>query len=410
MRIGSGFAAVLDQVWLSVLNLAISLAFIRLGTKEDYGVYLLLLTPLSLIQGIQNALILSPVATVLPNASPEDQATVVATVTAALVFFVVTAGVVGGLALAAFGSVTQGGFSAALCVSFAAAVAGVCSREGARTLFYVRGNAPAALSSDLVYGIVLLAIVGIVCSFNKLDAASVLAAMAVAALWQYIFKFNKLVSLQLNAEVVGKLWECGRWALVGVVVTWVNLSAYPLIVGMKLDTSAVADINVARLFLMPVALGITAWSNLYRPKLTFWMTSGKAADMRQLSVRSVWFGWIVLLVVAVALAALYPILEPLLGTSYRGLLPLVLLWTLYFAVNLARSILMATLMTKPSGYRLLQKVSWVALAVSLSGLFWLSSLGAVWVVAVLIAVEFFQLGLIGMTATRWWARGADDAA
>lgn len=87
-----------------------------------------------------------------------------------------------------------------------------------------------------------------------------------------------------------------------------------------------------------------------------------------------------------------------------------MLWTLYFAVNLARSILMATLMTKPSGYRLLQKVSWVALAVSLSGLFWLSSLGAVWVVAVLIAVEFFQLGLIGMTATRWWARGADDAA
>jgi len=50
-------------------------------------------------------------------------------------------------------------------------------------------------------------------------------------------------------------------------------------------------------------------------------------------------------------------------------------------------------------------VSWFALIISLSGLFFLSSKGASWVVGVLVAVEMMQLLLIGVNAVRRWQPG-----
>jgi len=402
LRISNGIVSALDQAWLSIINLVISFAFISYGAKEDYGTYLLLLTPLYLFMGVQNALILSPIATVLPSASIAEKDTVYSTAIAAQVAFAILGALISCIGLAIYLYIVYGTISTGLILGFGLAVAGACAREGVRTIFYSIGNARGALKSDIAYGLGLIFLVGALSYFTLLTSTLALMAMGVSALWTYLFKLSHASRLSINSHVISKFWACGRWALVGVLVTWVNLNAYTLVVGFSLSAAAVADINVARLFLMPVALCGTAWSNLHRPQISAWASKKKFPKIRVLILRSIIFGVGMLCIFTALLTWGYPYLEELLGPSYRGLLPLVLLWSLYFAVGLPRTILMATLMTEPAGYKKLQRVSLIALFISLSGLFLLSGKGAAWVVGVLIAVELVQLVLIAMNAVWWW--------
>lgn len=409
MRIRPGVASALDQAWLSLLNLAISFAFIRFASKEDYGIYLLLMTPLYLVMGLQNALILSPIATVLPAARLENKAAVYSTAVTAVVVLVTTGALLGSAGLAVYWSWSHGSINPLLPIGFGLAVAGVCAREATRTLFYTQGQAQSALTADLVYGAGLIVAMGLLSYLGALTPGYALLATGIAALWPYVFRVAQLQRLRWDQDVAQQFWACGRWAMVGVMVTWVNLSAYPLIVGLTLSTAAVADINVARLFLMPVGLCIAAWSNLYRPRISAWASEQRATDIKRLTLRSIATGLAALTAFSGVIAALYPYLEKILGPSYRGLLPLVLLWCLFFALNLTRSFLMATLMTKAQGYKTLQHISWVALSVSLGGLWFLSSNGPLWVVSVLVTVELIQCLLIGQQALRWWRPSLNTA-
>lgn len=402
MRLKSGFASLLDQAWLSVLNLAISFAFIRFATKDDFGVYLLLMTPLYLILGVQNALILSPLTTIYPSSASREKPDVLRTAIASQIAFVSLSALLSSIGLASYWYIAHGTVDLALTFGFGLAIAGVCARESVRTLFYVKNNAMGALSSDVTYGVGLLLFIAVLCYMSLLTPQTALVATGIAALWTYIFKSSSLQHLRVDRKILASFWGCGRWALVGVLVTWINLSAYPLIVAHMLSNSIVADINVARLILMPVGLCATAWSNIYRPKISALAIDGQLSSVGKLSIKSIFFGVSALSLFTVALVGAYPYIELILGKAYSGLLPLVLFWSLFFALNISRTILMATLMTAERGYKQLQGISWVALCVSLTGLWLLSPRGALWVIGVLIAVEMVQCILIGITALRWW--------
>ncbi|BDT73265.1 hypothetical protein os4_28130 [Comamonadaceae bacterium OS-4] len=399
----AGIASAIDQALLSALNLAISFAFIRFAAKDEYGIYLLLMTPLYLALGVQNALVLSPIATVFPSAPEKDKDTVYATAVGAQFLFVSASAVIGSIGLAAYWYFVHGEVNAVLIVGFGLAIAGLCTREGARTLFYTRNNAVGALKSDFIYALGLTIAIGVLCYFQILKSDNALLATGIAALWPYINRYSKLSLFLLDKEVLLKFWACGRWALIGVLVTWINLNAYPLIVGISLSTEAVADINVARLFLMPVGLCVTAWANLYRPQISGWASQNQMKKIKQITLKSLLWGLLLLGIFTLAVAEAYPYIQILLGSNYHGLLPLVVLWSVFFGVSLVRNMLMATLMTEPNGYRELQSVSWFALIVSMSGLWIFSSKGAGWVIGVLIAVEAVQLILIGIKANRRWS-------
>lgn len=406
MRWKDGIATMFDQAWLSLLNLTIAIAFIRLAPKEDYGIYLLLQTPLLLVQGLQNALLLSPLTTVLPATPADRQAAVRTTAIGGQVVFLLGAATLGGLLLAAYFRFERGGLEFWLPCAFALAIAGASAREGARALFYSSGKALLALRSDLVYGGGLLLALAMLALGDAFETRNVLLAIGIAALWPYVMQLSAVRRLALDRLVLREFWACGRWALIGVLVTWINLNAYNLVVGAMLGLAAVADINAARLFLMPIALGVTAWSNLARPRISAWIAQSRFHDIRRFSMQSMLFSLSVLAGFAAIMLAAYPFIEPWLGPAYQGLLPLVLMWALFFALSFPRSIFMATLMTRPEGYRQLQQVSWFALAVSLGGLALLTTYGALWVIAVLILVELTQLILIGRLAARWWQGAA----
>lgn len=397
-------AAVADQAWLSLLNFAISLAFIWGASKTEYGYYILLMAPLLLIQSIQNALVNSPLTTFLPAAAEADKPNLRNTAVSLHIYLALVCGALGAGGLMIYGQAAELHIENLLLVGFVLAIVGTIARESQRSFAYVQGQGVRALAGDIVYGTVLLAGIALVLAGDQLSASLVLLLTGIAGLVPLLSKVAAFHGLQTHAEPMRQFWSCGRWALPSVVVTWINLSSYPYFAEGALGLSVVADIGAARLFLMPIGLMMTAWSNWYRPRISGWLATGNVGAVAQITRRGLLGGWGLLAALAVLLVFAYPHVEPLLGARYQGLQPLVLVWLLYFAISLARNVYMATLMTDAQGYKILHHITWLALALSIPGFVLLSHNGAFWVVGVLCAVELAQALMVVIKAKQYWKR------
>lgn len=397
-------AAVADQVWLSMLNFSISLAFIWGASKTEYGYYILLMAPLLLVQSIQSAIVNSPLATFLPAAAESDKPNLRNTAVSLQIYLALVCGVLGAAGLLIYGQAAELHVEGLLLAGFVLAIIGIIARESQRSFAYVQGQGVRAFAGDLVYGMVLLAGIALALAGDQLSAGLVLLLTGIAGLVPLLSRAAGFHGLQTHAEPMRQFWSCGRWALPSVVVTWISLSSYPYFAEHALGLAAVADIGASRLFLMPIGLMMTAWSNWYRPRISGWLASGNVDAVAQITRRSLLAGWMLLATLAGLLAFAYPIVEPLLGEQYQGLQPLVLMWLLYFAISLARTVYMATLMTDARGYKILHHITWIALALSLPGFVLLSHNGALWVVGVLCAVELMQTALVIVKARQYWKR------
>lgn len=408
MRRLNPLAAVADQAWLSLLSFTISLAFIWGASKSEYGYYLLLVAPLMLVQSIQNAIVNSPLATFLPAADEKVKPALRRTAVSLHIYLAFSAAVLGGVGLAAYEHWTGLKVDILLLAGFSFAIVGTIAREAQRSFAYVQGQGIRALAGDLAYGTALMAGIAWAILSDQLTAGIVLMLTGLAGVLPLLAKLPTFQKPQIHPESMRQFWSCGRWALPSVIVTWANLSAYPYFAEHALGLNAVADIGAARLFLMPVGLAMTAWSNWYRPRISSWLAAGNAAAVKRLTHKSLFGGWTGLAALVVLIVMAYPFIEPVLGEQYRGLQPLVLMWVLFFALSLARNIYMATLMTDAQGYKILHHITWLALALSLPGFILLSDNGALWVVGVLCTVELAQLILVVLKASGYWRRSASS--
>lgn len=397
-------AAVADQAWLSLLSFAIALAFIWGATKEEYGYYLLLFSPLLLIQSIQNAIVNSPLATFLPAATEDEKTRIRTTAVTLHIYLALACAALGLVGLLVYGRLEHFHVSPLLLAGFMLAIIGTIARESQRSFAYVQGQGMRALVGDLVYGSILLAGIGLAIVGSSLSAGIVLALTGIAGIAPMLLRMGKFEGLQTHAEPIKQFWSCGRWALPSVIVTWVNLSSYPYFAGKSLGIAAVADIGAARLFLMPVGLLMTAWANWYRPRISRWFAAGDVNAIKRLTHTSLLAGLAVMALLAVLLLVAYPFVERFLGRQYQGLQSVVLMWLLFFTISLARNFYMATLMIDANGYKILHHITWLALALSLPGFILLSANGALWVVGVLCAVELMQLILVVAQARQYWKR------
>jgi O-antigen/teichoic acid export membrane protein len=399
-------AAIIDQAWLSLLNFSVAFAFIRSGTKEEYGSYLLLLAPLLLVQGIQNGVVNSPLATLLPSAGQGAERDIICAVARGLnVSLAILCAALGGGGLLAYGYFAHVELTSLLAGGFALAIAGTIARESQRAFAYARGDGVRALMGDIAYGAILLGGVGIAIVMLRVSAGTILLLMGVAGLAPLaISTVARRGEVSADLYQLQRFWSCARWAIPSVVATWISLSSYPYFAGRALGVSAVADIGAARLFLMPIGVVMTAWANWYRPRISGWISKGNIQAVKNVTKRSLVAGMVAVAILAFLVVVAYPKFEAVLGPKYEGLRSLVLVWLLFFALSLVRNIFMASLMTNPGGYRVLHHISWMALGLSVVGFLLFAPLGAIWIVAVLCAVEAVQTMLVARYSIRGWKR------
>ncbi len=406
MRCPAGLSAIIDQAWLSLLSLALSLVFIRWGSKLDYGYYAMLQTPMLLAQGILGALVLSPVATRLPAADEQARLSVAATARQLVGRLSGTAALVAGFGLWMAGALGLSWVDNSAIIAFALAMAGLLLRDGVRAMAYAEGQPGTALRADLIYGVMMLLGLLVLILTQHVALVPVMAVGALAGLVPLLLTLRAPREARPQAQCWHDFWQLGRWALPGVAITWITLSAYPLVAGSVLGPDAAAEISAARLFLMPAALGLVAWSNLFRPRFSRLHAERQGAEMARLSRWSLGLGALALLGYTGLLLLLAPWLSPLLGEDYAGVWPVVALWGLYFLLAQLRGVFSASLLVDEAGYRQLHHMGWCAMLLCLPGLAWLAPHGVAWIVAVLCLVELMQVCWTGVLARQRWRLAA----
>lgn len=409
LRTGS-FAA-LDQAWLSFVNFGVSIAFIRYGTKSDYGLYMLLFGAINLVQGFQNALFISPFATLYPQAVREERNSILC--------FLVWGQILFGCAAACLGLIfcwlyfsfftelpISSVFELAFC--FAMAILGLIAREASRSYQYVLSRAGTALVGDMVFGFFLIAGLVVMIARTGVNTAGVLVITGLAGLLPLSrpLILRIVPSIKLRLTDANSFWSCGRWAIIGVVISWMNMNLLGYAAAAAFGLSSVAEITAARLFMMPLVLGLPVWSNLLRPRFSQWYSERKFKQMCTVTYLSSVIGTVLVILYLGLIAIAYPWLENVIGKDYFGIFPMIVAWAIFYIVVTIRTVLMANLMVNESGYKSLSKVSSVGLLLLGPAMLLASQEGAVWMIYALIAIEIAQTFLVWWWAREYW-RGAN---
>jgi O-antigen/teichoic acid export membrane protein len=397
----SSLYAFLDQVWLSAISFIISIAFIKFSTKSEFGIYSVLFSAILLIQGLQNAVLISPLGTVLPRHEELHKLRVIHTNVYGHLFFSTLFASVAALLLLLFQFINEK-IDFYLALGFFIAILGTMGREAVRSINYSQFKVKQAFASDLKYGAILIISLFGLLYFDRINTSTVFLVTGLAGLIPLVNKVSIIKKLRFNKAIWQEFWSCGRWATVSVGITWVSLNAYPYFVTATLGLYAVADISASRLFLMPVALFASAWSNLNRPKITKFILTKNIVDLKKLTITSTTLGLSILAFFISLVYLIYPFLESLMGQKYMGLFHLVLMWALYFAVNLVRTFFMASLMANSDGYRQLHHITWATFTVSILGFLFFTSKGPIFVIGVLCVAEIFQLLLVALQVSKLW--------
>lgn len=394
--------SVIDQGWLSLLNLIVGLVLIRLTTPEDYGIYTQLFAGGVLAVVVAESLLVNPLTTLaaaLPAAERDAMASRVSLLHRRL-----------SLALAAlFGCVSawvllraDAPHALLLAGLFAAYVHTSARREFQRSVGFLRHAPATVLRTDLGYGLALTLVLAAIVLSGSLTLPAILMALVAANLWP-LWRGPRLAAPPVDpiAEraVPARLWARGRLGLPGALASWVANYSYIYFVAAWLGAAAAAELNAARLLLMPAALLVVAWSRVARPRLSRLIAAGeRRALLRVLGTSMFVLLMLILVYVCTMWLALPWLIEHVLGEEYAGASALLGLWVLYFALYGVRWI-GAVLLLCADGYRMLLTTSLVSLGVLAVALpLGLSHYGTAGAVAALVAVELVQFVII-------WAAG-----
>ena len=405
--------SIFDQAWLSGISLLISLIFVKELEKSEFGLYVLLFNTCLFFQGIGGALLAAPYTTLHTRKQGSHQIRVVEIFTKGTLVFAAGAAMLAWLAYAAYGALSGDPLlTTAAGIGFAACITGSVAKDNTRVYQYSRHDPTAALNSNLVYGCMLLGIIFLMVQTDTVSAAGVLLAIGACSALVSVPRLLNPMSKDIAAanagataidtaskpdtrKLLGEYWACGRWAALGSLVTFLTSNTYPYLAAISFSKAEVADISVARLLSMPIALLGAAWFNLMRSRLSQWAADNRY-DVLDATVRKSVAGAAALSVsVAVVIGLSGDLVHHIFGEKYANLRVLNLLWTAQTGLAFIKGIYAATLMTGDSGFKDLSRIGVITLAATVVAMLLASmTQHSESIVLALVFLEIFQIALI----------------
>lgn len=393
--------SVVDQVLLSGLNFAVGMCLIRFGSKSDYGLYSQLFAGSLFAVGLLEAVIGSPLTNLATHLPADQQALTIRR----LQRWQAMAGVLLGLGFggAAFWVVWEGvpeveplpvGLAFALFVLF------TVWREYRRTVWFIHSDLRSLLLSDGVY--VLSALLGGACLAwtHQVGAASILVVLGLAqalalTAGQRPASVPPGTPMPSRRETFSAIWDKGRWAMPGMVVGWLGNYSFLYLASAMSGVEAAAEVSASRLLLVPVGLMVVAWSRVARPLAGRLIHARDWRSLNRLSLASLGGIEILSMVYVVGLLLALPWLTAhVLGAKYQGINTLVLAWSAYFLVSVARTIATTWLISIGAFRQLFIEGCVVVLFMLVVASLTIPQWGALGAVLALIAMESFDFGLL----------------
>ena len=268
--------AVFSQGLLSAGNFLAGLMLIRRTPAEQYGYYVLTVTAVLLLSGLQGAFIMPALVRCLATSDREGRRDFVGGALreqrrSLLVVVGACAGLLGLLWLAGWVS------GPVALIVLAAIIAAMMSlyREYFRMVLLAYRLPGQALKVDVVY-VILLASGAFLATFTSaqaMTAALTLAASAGVGGWlmsRMVWR-NDGWNIGGAPHVLAELTPMGIWAVIGAAIHWTFSQGFIYLVASTLGVTAVAGVAATRLIMMPVNLISSGVGSMTLPTVSKWL-------------------------------------------------------------------------------------------------------------------------------------------
>jgi O-antigen/teichoic acid export membrane protein len=159
-------------------------------------------------------------------------------------------------------------------------------REFIRFAMFVYMRPMAVLIVDAVYGSLLLSSVYFVTREGSAVALHAIVAMGVAGLGAGIVGltlFHRYIgwTFSWDPALLTITWKHGKWALMGVIVTWLHNEGFLyMLAGLK-GAIDVAHVSASRLLFVPTKLMLSGFDAILKPRGAAWLARGEERRMQQ---------------------------------------------------------------------------------------------------------------------------------
>ena len=343
-------ASVIDQVLLSGANFIAGFLMIRYTSDVDYGQFVLAQSAVLLLVSAQGAWLSGPLAAIVPSKPAATKRLMIGAVRASQSRFLRWVAV--SLLAIAVTLYATGFLSASLAlVSGTTILAGwaTLQREYLRSVLIIYSRPHWMLRADTVYVVCLIAGIALAAYLRHSAGVCAIFALVISA-WAGMLVSHRMLSSDpgwISGDARPFLQEMralGVWATVGAVTYWLFAQSYNYVLATRLNLTAVASVNAARLVIVPVTVFSLGINNVLMPLAANWLTQfGLARMLRRLAV--VALAIIALDLVYISLAWIFRdwIIGSLLHKTIADRDRLLVLWACVALIFLPREVLQAGL-------------------------------------------------------------------
>lgn len=299
--------SIVDQAALSLFNLAVNLALVRLAGPSEFGLFLFAAAVILIMTSVQNATVASPITIILPHRPAGERSEGFSAVMSFNWVVMVLSAVLGALlCLLASANVIY-------LAASAAAVFTTLMREAARSVHIVRGRLGSFLALDVV-SIVASALVSVLAWNWVQPATACLVGIAIGNLVAVILAargiFSRPLSVMETFEGYRTFWKDTRWSLLGATTTELQSRFYVFALEAFCGLAVLGQIQAGRLLLGPLPLLVGAWGRVARPAMAISLAAGDV-DRAKTTFKS---GIVLIISAALAFCALLYFAWPLVET------------------------------------------------------------------------------------------------
>jgi hypothetical protein len=297
--------SLVDQAVLSLFNLGLNLMLIALAAPSEFGRYIYASAILLVCTSLQNALVTTPLAVLVPGRSPEEQARVVQGLLSFDVPFRITCAAIAPVLCLLTDHSPDFLLAVAVCVYAA------LGRETWRTLALAYENPAECLRIDVI---AVLASCGATAALWWLlpPAVACIAGLGLGSLigaWmaRQASPPERLPMLDAVANYRAMFWGDTQWSLIGAGTTELQYRSYVFTLEFFRETAVLAAVQAGRLLLGPLALLVSAWARVARPAMARKLAENDTQGMMRITAS----GMVYVLSVAAAYCAALYVLWPL---------------------------------------------------------------------------------------------------
>ena len=276
---------VVDQVVLSAANFIVGLLLIRRTSDADYGMFVLVQSAIMLLISGQMAWLSSPLAVLAPGKPAALRRLMVGSVEASQRRFL-NGAAVAALAIPAIGYFLHywTGLETLVVVLGIAACWAALQREYLRGVLLIYGRPQAMLRADVINVAVLLVGALIAVYGPKPAVVWAVAALIASALSGMAAARRSLArdpgcATGDSAPFWREMRPLAVWATIGAMTYWIYNQSYNYVLASRIDLTAVADVNAARLLLMPTIVLTVGVKTLLVPTAASWLAESSVGRL-----------------------------------------------------------------------------------------------------------------------------------